>query len=95
MIDFNRAEPTCYRTIFHTPVPASTKWSFLVHSTTRYAPYTHASHDLILALWRTFLNDVVSCNTGSSIYLWFVVCLFVLMLYVPINTFFSHVGMFS
>ena len=34
-----------------------TKWSFLVHSTTRNAPYIHPSHDLILELWRTFPND--------------------------------------
>ena len=39
--------------IFHTPVPAK-KWSFLVHSTKRNAPYIHPSHDLILELWQTF-----------------------------------------
>ena len=33
-----------------------TKWSFLVHSTMRNAPYIHLSHDLILELWRTFPN---------------------------------------
>ena len=31
-----------------------TKWSFLVHSTTRNAPNLHPSHDSILELWRTF-----------------------------------------
>ena len=30
-----------------------TKWSFLVHSTTRNAPYIHPSHDSILELLRT------------------------------------------
>ena len=30
--------------------------AFLVHSTTRNAPYIHPSHDSILALWRTFPN---------------------------------------
>ena len=29
---------------------------FLVHSTTRNAPYIHQSHDSILELWRTFTN---------------------------------------
>ena len=33
-----------------------TKWSFLVHSTTRNAAYIHPSHDSILELWQTFLN---------------------------------------
>ena len=33
-----------------------TKWSFLVHSSTHNAPDIHPSHDLILELWRTFLN---------------------------------------
>ena len=33
-----------------------TKWSFLVLSTTRNAPYIHPSHDSILELWRTFPN---------------------------------------
>ena len=31
---------------------------FVVHSTTRDAPDIHPSHDLILELWRTFLNDM-------------------------------------
>ena len=31
-----------------------TKWSFLVHSTTRNAPFIHPSHDSILELWWTF-----------------------------------------
>ena len=34
-----------------------TKLSFLVHSTTRNAPYIHPSHDSILKLWRTFPNE--------------------------------------
>ena len=33
-----------------------TKWSSLVHSTTRKAPYIHPRPDLILELWRTFPN---------------------------------------
>ena len=33
-----------------------TKWSFLVHSTTRNAPYIHPSHDSNLELWNTFPN---------------------------------------
>ena len=33
-----------------------TKWSFLVNSTMRNAPYMHPSHDSILELWRTFPN---------------------------------------
>ena len=33
-----------------------TKWSFLVHSTTRNVPYMHPSHDWILELWRTLPN---------------------------------------
>ena len=35
-----------------------TKWSFLVHSTTRNAPYIHPSHDSILELWQTFPNAI-------------------------------------
>ena len=34
-----------------------TKWSFLVHSTTRNAPYKNLRHDSILDLWRTFPYD--------------------------------------
>ena len=34
-MDFNRAEPTCYKLIFLRPVNRLTKWSFFVHSTTR------------------------------------------------------------
>ena len=34
-----------------------TKWSFLVHRTTHYAPYIHLRHDSILALWWNFPND--------------------------------------
>ena len=33
-----------------------TKWSFLIHNSTRNAPYIHSSHDSILELWRTFPN---------------------------------------
>ena len=33
-----------------------TKWSILVHSTTRNASYIHPSHDSILELLRTFPN---------------------------------------
>ena len=33
-----------------------TKWSFLVHSTARNAPYIHLSYDSILELWRSFPN---------------------------------------
>ena len=33
-----------------------TKCSFLVYSTTCYAPYIHPSHDSILELWQTFPN---------------------------------------
>ena len=36
-----------------------TKWSFLVHSTTRNAPYIDQRHDSILELWRTFPNELV------------------------------------
>ena len=42
---------------FHTPVLAN-KWCFLVHSTSRYAPYIHPSHDSTLELWQTFQNVV-------------------------------------
>ena len=37
-----------------------TKWSFLVHSTTRNADYiqVHPSHNSILEVWRTFTNAV-------------------------------------
>ena len=34
------------------------KWSFLVHITTRNAPYIHPSHDSIFELWRTFPNAI-------------------------------------
>ena len=43
-----------------------TKWSFLVHSTTRNAPYIHPSHDSILELWRTFPN-VLQCDIYLSL----------------------------
>ena len=36
-----------------------TKWSFLVHSTMRKAPYLHLSHDSIIELWRTFPNGII------------------------------------
>ena len=39
-----------------------TKWSFLVHSTTRNAPYIHPSHDSILELWWTFPNVYILCT---------------------------------
>ena len=52
MIDFNATE-----LIFHT-----TKWSFLVHSTTRNASYIQPSHDSILELWRTFPNVYAGCT---------------------------------
>ena len=54
IMDFKRAEPTCYRTIFPiTPVPANKK-SFFVHSTTRNAPYVHPRLDSIFELCRAF-----------------------------------------
>ena len=34
-----------------------TKWSFLVHSTTRKAPYILLSHEWFLDLWGTLGND--------------------------------------
>ena len=46
IIDSDRAEPICYSA----PVLANKKLSFLVHSTTRDAPYIHLSHDSILEL---------------------------------------------
>ena len=113
IIEFNRAEPTCYRTNFLYASSGSQKWSFVVHSTTtisvimsthcgplhqafrvrtkrpvyaptkasikdfwlcptiilrlfvvhsttRNAPYIHQSHDSILELWRTLSNDRIS-----------------------------------
>ena len=50
------------------------KCGFLVHSTTRNAPYIHTSHDSISELWRTFPNGIkneevivdVSCDSISS-----------------------------
>ena len=36
-----------------------TNWNFLVHSTTRNAPYIHLSHDSILEMWQTFPNVLV------------------------------------
>ena len=48
-MDFNRAEPTCYRTNF--PYTSSkTKWSFLVHRTRGNAPYVLLRLDSILEL---------------------------------------------
>ena len=44
-----------------------TKWSFLVHSTTRNAPYIPSSHDSILEMWRTFPNAKVKAI--STLYL--------------------------
>ena len=41
-----------------------TKWIFLVHSTTRNAPYIHPSHDSIFELWRTFPNDTDPSDLG-------------------------------
>ena len=38
-----------------------TKWSFLVHSNMRNAPYIHPSHDWILELWQTFPNVACPC----------------------------------
>ena len=39
-----------------------TKWSFLVHRTTRIAPYIQPSHDSIIELLLTFPNE----EMGSS-----------------------------
>ena len=41
--------PHAVELIFHTPVPAY-KMERLVHSTMRYAPYIHPSHDSTLEL---------------------------------------------
>ena len=43
-----------------------TKWGFLVHSTTRNAPYIHPSNDSILELWRTF-PAVLQCDIYLSL----------------------------
>ena len=42
------------------------KWSFLIHSTKRNAPYIHPGHDLILKLCQSFLN--VAKGLGSLLY---------------------------
>ena len=44
-----------------------TKWSSLVHSTTRNAPYMHPSHDSILELWQTSPNAHQSENENGLI----------------------------
>ena len=42
---------------FHMPIPANEMELFSTYyNTTRNAPDIHLSHDLILALWRTFQN---------------------------------------
>ena len=43
-----------------------TKWSSLVHSNMRNAPYIHPSHDSIFELWRTFPN---AKHFGLKLYL--------------------------
>ena len=45
-----------------------TKWSFLVHSTTRIASYIHPSHDSILELWRTFPNAKLAEQPGHAMF---------------------------
>ena len=50
-MDYNRAEPTCYRTYFCLRQFQLTKWSLFVHTTTRInAPYVHPMLDSILDL---------------------------------------------
>ena len=58
--------PQTTELIFHKP-DLATKIEILVHRTMLNAPYIHLSHDSILELWRTFLNDqsVLSINTVS------------------------------
>ena len=52
-MDFNRAEPTCYRanSLFQFRLK---KWSFQVQSITRSVPYVHSRLDSILELCRAF-----------------------------------------
>ena len=54
-MDFNRDEPTCYRSHFPSEGQFGlTKWSFVVHSTTHNVPYVHPRLDSILELSQTF-----------------------------------------
>ena len=52
-MDFNRAEPTYYRTIFLTPVPGS-KTELFVLTTMHNSPYLHPRLNSILELCQTF-----------------------------------------
>ena len=54
IIDFKRAEPTCYRTNFPYASSGEQNGAFLVHSNTRNAPLLHPCHGSVLELWRTF-----------------------------------------
>ena len=61
IIDFNRAEPACYRTSFHCAILGEQNgafWYILLHNTTHNAPNIHRIHDSILDLWRTFQNAI-------------------------------------
>ena len=42
------------------------KWSFLVHSTMRNAPYVHLRLDLILKLTRNYPIDIFVYNIGPD-----------------------------
>ena len=56
IMDMNITGPRCYGAIFFLRQFRLTKWSFLVHSATRNAPYIHPSHGSILELWQTIPN---------------------------------------
>ena len=47
-----------------------TNKNFLVHSTTRNAPYIHPNHDSFLELWRTFPSGYASEKSAvCSVYI--------------------------
>ena len=74
-MDFNRTEPTCYRTNFLMPVPANKMLFFLYVqcSTTRNAPYVHTRLDRfsICAGLSRLLLYFYPLKTDSSVYLFF------------------------
>ena len=64
-MDFNRAEPTCYRTNFPYASFRITKWSLFIHSTTHNAPYVHPRLDSILELCPAFPIELMTVPLGN------------------------------
>ena len=57
-MDFNRAEPTSYKTNFSYASSSYPKWSFFVHSTTSNVLYVHQRLDLILKLCQAYPIEI-------------------------------------